>query len=121
MQRLVAVLLLAIVCEPVLAHPPAQWTRDKVVGLSFSLVDPVRIENYSCTKAGFVAATLGTKERITPPLWYWRIRDGRLQFSDGDSIKEEFTLLSIRNGSLTLRRRSGEVARFRYTFERTKT
>ena len=121
MQRLVAALLLALVCDPVLALPVARWTREKVVGLNFSLVDPVRIENYSCTKAGLVAVTLGTKERITPPLWYWRIRDGRLQLSDGDSIKEEFTLLTMRDGFLTVRRRSGEVARFRYTFERKKT
>jgi hypothetical protein len=121
MRRLLAALLLAVVCDPVLAHPAIRWTRAKVVGLDFSLVDQVRIESYSCTKAGLVTVTLGTKDAVTPPLWYWRIRDGRLQLSDGDSIREEFTLLNIRDGFLTVRRHSGGIARFRYTFEREKT
>jgi hypothetical protein len=71
-----------------LAHSSERWTAHKVVDLSVELVDPVRIENYAFTKDGFVAATLGTKEQMTPPLCYWRIRDGRLQPSDGDSIRE---------------------------------
>src|SRR2546421_180146 len=80
------------------------WTRGTVVGLHFTLVDPVRIEDYFCSKAGTVSAVLGTRSEIIPPLWYWRIRDGRLQFSDGDFIKEEFTLLSMSQGVLTVRR-----------------
>jgi hypothetical protein len=63
--------------------------------------------------------TFFARSKITPPLWYWRIRDGRLQFSDGDSIKEEFTLLSMSRGVLTVRRRSGQIAKFHYKYEKT--
>ena len=31
--------------------------------------------------------------------WNWRIRDGRLQVSDGDSIRQEFRLLGMRTNS----------------------
>jgi hypothetical protein len=117
MLRILAGLLVVAACQPTIAHSAPHWTRQTVVGLTCELIDPVRIENYSFTKDGLVAATLGTKKAITPPLWYWRIRDGRLQLSDADSIREEFTLLSMKNGVVTVRRRSGEVARFHYSFE----
>jgi len=112
MQRLILAALLLITCDSGFARSAARWTRDSVVGLHFTLVDPVRVEDYSCSRTGTVAVTLGTRWEITPPLWYWRIRDGRLQFSNGDSIKEEFTLLSMRHGVLTVRRRSGQIAKF---------
>ncbi len=121
MMRLVAGLLLIVDCDSVLAHPVSRWTREKVVGLRFYLVDPVRVEDYWCTTNGLVAVTLGTRSAITLPLWYWRIRDGRLQLSDGDSIREEFTLLTMRDGTLTVRRQCGEIARFHYSFEHKKT
>ena len=54
------------------------------MGLRFYLVDPVRVESYWCTKDGFVAVEIGTHKAITPPLWYWKIHDGRLQLSDED-------------------------------------
>jgi hypothetical protein len=99
----------------------ARWTREKVVGLHFYIVDSVRVEDYWCTKDGFVAVSIGTHKAITPPLWYWKIHDARLQFSDGDSIKEEFTLIEMRDGPLTVRRRSGQIASFRYCYEHPKT
>src|SRR4029077_4301392 len=92
-------------------------TRAKVMGLHFYIVDPVRVEDYWCTKDGFVAVSIGTHKAITPPLWYWKIHDGRLQLSDSDSIREEFTLLEMHDGALTVRRRSGQIASFRYRFE----
>jgi hypothetical protein len=58
---------------------------------------------------------------VVKPAIDWKIHDGRLQFSNSDSIKEEFTLLEMRDGSLTVRRRSGQVASFRYRFEHQKT
>src|SRR6516164_2806787 len=99
MRRLLTATVAMILCDVALAHS-SRWTADKVVGLHCDLVDPVRIENYAFSKNGLVALTIGTKEQITPPLWFWRIRDGRLQFSDGDSILEEFTLLGMRGGIL---------------------
>ena len=90
-----------------------------IVGLHFTLVDAVRIEHYWCSEAGTVAVTLGTSSGITSPLWYWRIRNGRLQFSDGDSIKEEFTFVSMSNGVLIVRRRSEQIAKFDYKYEKT--
>jgi hypothetical protein len=121
MARMFAAVVAMTICAPALAHSTSRWTTDKVVGLCCELVDPVRIENYAFTGKGLVAVTVGTKDRITAPLWYWRIRDGRLQLSDEDSIREEFTLVGMRDGILTVRRQSGKIARFHYRFERRKT
>jgi hypothetical protein len=121
MRRLAIAALLFVAFDPAFTHPVTRWTRDKVVGLRFYIVDPVRVESYWCTKDGFVAVEIGTHKAITPPLWHWKIHDGRLQFSDGHAIKEEFTLLEMRDGSLTVRRRSGEIASFRYRFEHQQT
>jgi hypothetical protein len=120
MRRLFAAIVVMIISDMALAQS-SRWTADKVVGLHCELVDPVRIENYAFNKNGLVAVTIGTKHQITPPLWYWRIHDGRLQLSDGDSIRQEFALLSMRDGILTVRRRSGEIVRFHYQFEHRKT
>jgi len=120
MHRVAIVALLVVASDSAFTHPVTRWTREKVVGLRFYLVDPVRVESYWCTKDGFVAVEIGT-QAITPPLWYWKIHDGRLQLSDEDSITEEFTLLKMDDGSLTVRRRSGAIASFRYRFEHQKT
>jgi hypothetical protein len=119
MQRLIVAALLLITCDSGFARSAARWTPEMVFGLHFTLVDPIRIEDYVCSKAGTVSVVLGTRSEITPPLWYWRIRDGRLQFSDGNSIKEDFTLLSMSENVLTVRRRSGEIAKFHYKYEKT--
>ena len=119
MQRVILAVLLLISCDSGFSRSPAQWTRNMVVGLHFTLVDPIRVEDYVCSKAGTVSVVLGTRSEITPPLWYWKVRDGRLQFSDGDSIRQDFTLLNMSSGMLTVRRRSGEIAKFHYKYEKT--
>jgi len=121
MRSLFAAVVAISVCEPALADSKSRWTTDEVVGLRCELVDPVRIENYVFNNKGLVAVSIGTKDPITPPFWYWRIRDGRLQLSDGDSIRQEFTLLGMRDVILTVRRQSGEIVRFRYQFAHRKT
>lgn len=107
MRSLFAAVVAISVCEPALVNSKSRC----------ELVDPVRIENYAFNNKGFVAVTIGTKDRITPPLWYWRIRDERLQLSDRASIQQEFTLLGVRDGILTVRRQCAEIVRFRYQFE----
>jgi len=121
MKRLVLAVLLALGCLPASGQSPLRWTWDKVIDLHFHVHDPVRIESYSCTRQGFVAVEFGTRAAVTGPLWYWKIRDGRLQFIDSSSVRQEFTLLSMQRGLLTVRRRSGEIVQFRYEYEREKT
>jgi len=119
MQRVIVEVLVLITCDSGSARSTAHWTPEMVFGLHFTLVDPIRIEDYVCCKDGTVSVVLGTRSEITPPLWYWRILDDRLQFSDGDSIKEDFALLTMSQGVLTVRRRSGEIAEFHYQYEKT--
>jgi hypothetical protein len=121
MKRLVFAVLLAFGCLPAFGQSPLRWTRDNVIDLHFHVHDPVRIESYSCTRQGFVAVEFGTRAAVTAPLWYWKIRDGRLQFKDGSSVRQEFTFLSMHRGLLMVRRRSGEIVQFRYEYERQKT
>ena len=120
MPRLFAAVIAIVTCVSAVAQSTSHWTIDKVVGLRCELVDPLRIENYAFNNKGLVAVTIGTKDRITPPLWFWRIRNGRLQFSDGNSIRQEFTLLGMNDGILTVRRQSGEISRFHYQLEHHK-
>ena len=117
MRHVLAGLLVIAACHVAAAHSVERWTSDKVVGLYCELIDPVRVENYFLNRQGIFAFTIGTKSAFTAPLWYWRIRDGRLQLSDDDSIREQFTLLSMRHGILKVRKQSGEIAHFRYRFE----
>lgn len=121
MRHLLASLLVIAACHVAAAHSVERWTSGKVVGLYCELIDPVRVENYFFNKQRIVAVTIGTKSSLTAPLWYWRIRDGRLQLSDDDSIREQFTLLNMRHGILTIRKGSGEMAHFRYRFEHKRT
>lgn len=121
------IILLALATS---AFADSQWTRDEVAGLRMDLVDSKRIETYSCDKGGTVAVRIGIKRKITSeltqetistPEWFWKIHDGRLQFSDGSSIREEFTLVEMGRGLVRARRRSGEIVRFRCQFERPKS
>jgi hypothetical protein len=127
MRRLFTVILVGLATS---ALADSRWVRNSVVGLHIEIIDSTRIESYSCAKDGGVAVDIGTKRQITrqltketisTPEWYWRIHDGRLQLSDGSTIREEFTLLDMRNGFITARRRSGAIARFRYCFDCPRT
>ena len=120
MKRALAAVLFLIGCLPVHGQPSLQWTREKVIGLHFYVHDPVRIESYSCTRQGFVAVELGSRSSVAAPLWYWRIRHGRLQLVDESSVREEFTLLSMQRESLTVRTRSGKIVHFHYQYERQR-
>ena len=124
MQRVataVILLVLASMAVAAAASPPVRWTHDAVVDLRVALRDPKRIESYSCTRQGLVAVELGTRDGVMSPLWNWRIHDGRLQLVDEETVREEFTLISMHDGTLKLRRRSGETAEFSYAYERPKT
>ncbi len=127
MLRLAIVILFGLATA---ALSETRWTRDKVVGLHMELIDPKQIESYRCIKDGSVAVDIGTKTKISPqllketistPEWYWKIHGGRLRLFDGFSIREELTLVDIGHGFITVRRRSGKVARFRYCFDCPKT
>src|SRR5436305_13186122 len=100
MHRVAIVALLVVASDSAFTHPVTRWTREKVVGLRFYLVDPVRVESYWRTKDGFVAVEICTHKAITPPLCYWKIQDGRLQASDEGSNTEEFTQVETDDGSL---------------------
>ncbi len=91
---------------------PECWTREKVVGAPFLHFRSGTDRSYWCTKDGFVAVEICKREAVTPPLWYWRIRASRLQFTDESSIREEFTLVSMLDGALTVRQRLGQIAQF---------
>jgi len=127
MLRFVTVVLLGLATS---GFADIQWTRDKVLGLHMELVDSRHIETYSFDKSGSVAVDIGTKKQVTPqlieetistPSWYWKIHNGRLLLSDGSSIRQGLTLLDMGHGLITVRRRSGEIARFRYCFNCPKT
>src|SRR4051812_2979182 len=106
MKRVLAAVLLVIGCLPAFGQPPLRWTTAKAIDLHFHLHDPVRVESYSCTRQGFVAVEIGPRAALTGPVWHWKIVDGRLQFRDHRAIRQEFTLLSMQRGLLTVRRRS---------------
>ena len=124
MQRAASIivsLVLALGPLAAAASAPVEWTHDTVIDLRFVLRDPKRIESYSCTRQGLVAVELGTRDGVMSPLWNWRIDDGRLQLVDDERVREEFTLIGMQDGTLTVRRRSGATAEFSYAYQRPKT
>jgi hypothetical protein len=103
-----------------IADSAERWTLDQLVGLQCELIDSVRIENYTFREDGLVAAIFGNKKVSQPHVYWmlnWKIRNGRLQLFAQNAIREELTLINMQNGILTVRRKSGEIARFRYHFE----
>ena len=94
------------------------WTKQKVVGLSMDLIDPDRVEQYRFARGGYVSTTVGTRELLSGPLAEWRVRAGILQILDSGKVTDELTLLHIDGRVMTVRRRSGETDRFRYTYEK---
>jgi hypothetical protein len=72
------------------------------------------IESYSFGRDGSVAVSFGSADAMASPLYSWRIRGGRLQILDGTRIDQEFTLLAMDAKTLTVRRASGDIAKFSY-------
>ena len=113
---LLLVLIVGCASSPNTSQP--RWTRAKLVGLKMSLISRTAIEEYTFEQDGYVVTTLGARDgMVTGPIWYWRIRDGRLQIG-GDLNKpwDEFTLVAMDDEVITVRRSAGDVVRFRYGY-----
>jgi hypothetical protein len=80
-----------------------------------TLIDANRIGFYHFDRKGFVSATLGTKEAVMGPLWYWKLHDNKLQITDGTQVQDEWTLLSRDAQTITVRRITGETDRYKYS------
>jgi len=79
--------------QPYPSSKTSPWEKRELIGKRFDLVASNRVETFSFTNDGFVTATLGTPECITPPVMYWHFRpDGTLIVED-DS--EQFRLQKV--------------------------
>src|SRR5438132_7865857 len=96
-MRLLAVLFLALTsCTTAPTSTQPRWTAAKVIGLHLDLIDPVRVEQFWFSKQHhYVAATVGSRDVVTGPVWYWRIRDGRLQIYSESQLEEDITFISM--------------------------
>lgn len=97
-------------------HDTIPWKRNQVVGLTVSLIDPQRIEYLSFGKCGMLAMTGGSVGgKVCGPLLGWRLRRGRLFMSDteGENLGGEMYLVSLTHETLTTRRSTGELARYK--------
>jgi hypothetical protein len=94
------------------------WTRDQVEGLTVSLIDPKTEEQLSFAEKGVLIVTAGkVGGMLVGPVCGWRLIRGRLFMSDteGRNLGNEFYLVSMTPDVLTVRRSSGELARYKVT------
>ena len=118
MSRAVAALsLLAVNCATSAPVSENAWTAAKVIGLHLELIDSNRVEGYWFTK-NYVVPNVGSHDIVVDPLWHWKIRNGRLQIYSESQLEDEFTLVSIDRKTITVRRRTGAIARYRYSYQR---
>jgi hypothetical protein len=92
-----------------------EWTNDYVIGLTIELDDPGKIEWMSFSRDGLVPVTHGRRGgSIEGPLYAWKIVEGKLQILRGDQdTYDELTLISRNANTITARRMSGEVVRYK--------
>jgi hypothetical protein len=113
----VALCFVAVSCVASAPLSQSRWTTAKIIGLHLELIDSTRVEQYSFTK-NYVVPSVSSHDIVIDPLWHWKIRDGRLQIYGESRLEDELTLLSIDPKTIIVRKRSGEVARYRYSYHR---
>ena len=112
-----AVLFLAVSCAASMAAAQDGWTAAKVIGLQLKLIDSNRIEEYSFTR-NYVIPVVSSHDIVVNPLWHWKIQHGRLQVFSESKLENEFTLIGMSDKTITVRKRNGITAQFRYSYPR---
>ena len=91
----------------------ADFKEGEVSGQRWALVDQKKIEVYRLGENGAVLAEFGSKDgAVTGPAFHWKIDQGTLVIGDRKSVHQKFTLVGKKDGQVTVRRQSGEVAIF---------
>ncbi|NHZ34371.1 hypothetical protein [Massilia rubra] len=70
------------------------WGKVNLPGKRLELIDPVRIEDLRFHADGYVIATIGTKEVLAGPIFYWKVKNGVLLLSDNKNFSSVFSELS---------------------------
>ena len=118
MSRTVAALcLVAVNCATSAPVSENGWTVAKVIDLHLELVDSNRVEGYWFTK-NYVIPEVSSHDIVVDPLWHWKIRNRHLQIYSESQLEDELTLIKIDPKIVTVRKRSGAIARYRYSYHR---
>jgi len=101
------------------------WTRLRVASLTLDLVDdPTRDERLAFFPNGFVLVTLTTKKRVpggeelatSQPALHWKIRGDSIVIywpPHLSTVEDTLTFVRREDSYLTVRRKSGDIARFK--------
>ncbi|UOD31784.1 hypothetical protein INH39_08910 [Massilia violaceinigra] len=70
------------------------WNTISLPGKRLELIDPMQIEVLRFNENGYVSATIGTKEVVAAPLFFWMVRNGILLVSGDKDFSLIFSELS---------------------------
>ena len=83
---------------------PVKLTPEQFIGHSLNLISDTQVEQYNFREGGEVLASLGTKDLVTGPAFYWKIVNGHtlvITDTQGDKntviISYEFRSLTGKN------------------------
>ena len=116
-RALIALYFLALARETYATSPDNCWNASTVIGLHLQLTDPNRIEEYWFTR-NYVTPNVSSHDIVVDPRWHWRIRNCQLQIFSESQLENEFVLIGKNSKTITVRRKSGTVAQFRYSYRR---
>ena len=102
--------------------PKLCWRARDVVRLILNLIDsdPTKVETMIFYRNGDVSMTFGYSDGRTVslcgPIYQWRITAGRLLIFKPikNTIYDELTLISRDSKIITVRRRNGKLAKYKY-------
>lgn len=60
------------------------WETINLPGKWLELIDPVSVQSLRFDADGYVAATIGTKEALAAPIFFWKVKNGILLISDDE-------------------------------------
>ena len=117
MKRLLSILLAALFAlGPAEADEgrPTDWKSIALLGKTLTLIDKNRVETFAFVEGGMTMATVGTKEALAGPLFYWKLRGGALVISElpDSGVYEELSSPMVNGSVVTATRKSGSRVQF---------
>lgn len=70
------------------------WNTLNLPGKRLELIDPMQVEVLALHEDGHVSATIGTKEVVAAPIFFWMVKNGILLVSEDKGFSTIFSELS---------------------------
>ena len=117
MKRLLSILLaasFALGLAKADEGSPTDWKSIGLIGKTLTLIDQNRVETFAFVEGGMTMATVGTKEALAGPVFYWKLRGNVLVISErpDSGVYEELSSPMVSGSVVTATRKSGSKVQF---------